>query len=417
MRSNRQRHASPFRTTPVERAAIVAKPEGSVAPRTRNWLALPLALACSVGALLGSGCRAEQQWPLWEQYTQHFIDDQGRVIDHNSQERTTSEGQGYALFFSLVDNDRPRFDKLLHWTEANLAAGDLTERLPGWNWGKAPDGNWRILDPNPAADADLWIAYSLLEAGRLWHDERYERIGTAMATRISHEEVALIPGLGTTLIAGAHGFHPDPASWIVNPSYLPPPLLVRMAQLDPAGPWASILASLKPLLARGSGAGYAMDWVAAGTTIAPSETPAQLAAGVKDQPAIGSYDAIRVYLWLGISDASTPGLHDLLGDVSGMATYLQSQPIPPERVDGAGKVLGPNGPAGFSAAVFPYLIAKGMSAQAKAQLDRAMGTRNPATGLIGHGEYYDQNLALFATGWSEERYRFDREGRLKMRWK
>jgi endo-1,4-beta-D-glucanase Y len=417
MRSNRQRHASPFRTTPVERAAIVAKPEGSVAPRTRNWLALPLALACSVGALLGSGCRAEQQWPLWEQYTQHFIDDQGRVIDHNSQERTTSEGQGYALFFSLVDNDRPRFDKLLHWTEANLAAGDLTERLPGWNWGKAPDGNWRILDPNPAADADLWIAYSLLEAGRLWHDERYERIGTAMATRISHEEVALIPGLGTTLIAGAHGFHPDPASWIVNPSYLPPPLLVRMAQLDPAGPWASILASLKPLLARGSGAGYAMDWVAAGTTIAPSETPAQLAAGVKDQPAIGSYDAIRVYLWLGISDASTPGLQDLLGDVSGMATYLQSQPIPPERVDGAGKVLGPNGPAGFSAAVFPYLIAKGMSAQAKAQLDRAMGTRNPATGLIGHGEYYDQNLALFATGWSEERYRFDREGRLKVRWK
>jgi endo-1,4-beta-D-glucanase Y len=380
--------------TPVERA------------RARSWLALPLALACSVGALLGSGCRAEPQWPLWDQYTQHFIDDQGRVIDHNSQERTTSEGQGYALFFSLVDNDRPRFDKLLRWTEANLAAGDLTERLPGWNWGKAPDGNWRMLDPNPAADADLWIAYSLLEAGRLWHDERYEKIGTAMATRISHEEVALI--------AGAHGFHPDPATWIVNPSYLPPPLLVRMAELDPAGPWASILASLKPLLARGSGAGYAMDWVAAGATIAPSETPAQLAAGVKDQPSLGSYDAIRVYLWLGISDASTPGLHDLLGDVSGMATYLQTQAVPPERVDSAGQV---HGPAGFSAAVFPYLMAKGMSAQAKAQLDRAMGTKNPATGLIGHGEYYDQNLALFATGWSEERYRFDREGRLRVKWK
>jgi hypothetical protein len=30
--------------------------------------------------------------------------------------------------------------------------------------------------------------------------------------------------------------------------------------------------------------------------------------------------------------------------------------------------------------------------------------------------YYDQNLALFATGWAEERYRFDREGCLKVRW-
>ncbi len=148
----------------------------------------------------------------------------------------------------------------------------------------------------------------------------------------------------------------------------------------------------------------------------PARAPAQLAAGVKDQPAVGSYDAIRVYLWLGISDASTPGLQDLLGDVSGMATYLKTQPLPPERVDSAGTVLGPNGPAGFSAALVPYLIAEGMSAQAKAQLDRADGNKESATGLIGHGEYYDQNLALFATGWSEQRYRFDREGRLSVRW-
>jgi endoglucanase len=399
------------------------RPRATPSPRrarAHRWLALPFVVGCSLTTLIGTGCRAEQQWPLWEQYTQRFIDDQGRVIDHNSQDRTTSEGQGYGLFFALVDNDRPRFDKLLHWTEENLAGGDLTARLPGWDWGRAPDGSWKLLDPNPAADADLWIAYSLLEAGRLWHDERYETLGTALATRIAHQEVALIPGLGTTLIAGEHGFHPNPTTWIVNPSYLPPPLLVRMAQLDPAGPWASILASLKPLLARGSGAGYAMDWVSAGTTIAPSAKPVEpvagAAAGGTDQAAVGSYDAIRVYLWLGISDASTPGLQDLLGDVSGMATYLKTQPIPPERVDGAGKVLAPNGPAGFSAAVVPYLIARGMSAQAKAQLDRAMGTRDPATGLIGHGEYYNQNLALFATGWSEQRYRFDREGRLKLRW-
>ncbi len=94
-----------------------------------------------------------------------MIDSQGRVIDHSAQDRTTSEGQSYAMFFALVDNDRIRFDKLLNWTEVNLAGGDLTQRLPAWSWGKSPDGSWKILDQNPAADADLWIAYSLLEAG------------------------------------------------------------------------------------------------------------------------------------------------------------------------------------------------------------------------------------------------------------
>jgi endo-1,4-beta-D-glucanase Y len=86
-----------------------------------------------------------------------------------------------------------------------------------------------------------------------------------------------------------------------------------------------------------------MDWVLAGDSIVPSETPAQLAAGVKNQPAVGSYDAIRVYLWLGISNPSTPNLHQLLDDVAGMSGYLKTQPLPPERVDSTGKILGPNG--------------------------------------------------------------------------
>jgi endoglucanase len=192
---------------------------------------------------------------------------------------------------------------------------------------------------------------------------------------------------------------------------------MRLAQVDPAGPWNAVLSSLHPLLFHGSGAGFAMDWVLAGTTVAPSLSPAQLAAGIKDEPAVGSYDAIRVYLWLGLSHPSTPKLHQLLADVSGMSAYLKTQPLPPERVDSNGKVLGPNGPAGFSAAAAPFLAALGRSPEAKTQLDRALATRNLTTGLIGHGEYYDQNLALFAAGWSEQRFHFDPKGRLMLPWK
>jgi endoglucanase len=83
-----------------------------------------------------------------------------------------------------------------------------------------------------------------------------------------------------------------------------------------------------------------------------------------------------------------------------------------------GRIVSPMAPPGFSAAVIPYLSVLGDAALAKAQMDHLMSTRNPANGLYGKdGAYYDQNLSLFATGWVEQRYRFDRNGKLQAKWK
>ena len=378
----------------------------------RRRLTLWLVIATTLGVCLPSAASA-QSWPLWESYNRYIVDDQGRVIDHSAQDHTTSEGQAYAMFFALVVNDRIRFDKLLSWTEINLAGGDLTLRLPAWSWGKSPDGTWKILDPNPASDADLWIAYSLLEAGRLWHEPRYEKLGMIVAIRIAQLEVAYIPGLGTTLISGPVGFHPNETTWLLNPSYLPPFILARLSNAMPKGPWNAVLSSLQPILAQGSGDGFAMDWVSAGTGIRPSAPPNKA-----DAAPVGSYDAIRVYLWLGISDPNTPGVRQLFSGVSGMSSYMKSHPMPPEIVDASGRALSPNAPPGFSAAVVPYLQVIGLRASAKAQLDRLTATRNPTMGLYGRTPvYYDQNLTLFSTGWIEQRYRFDRDGRLRVKWR
>ncbi len=346
------------------------------------------------------------------------MDSSGRIVDHDAQDRTTSEGQSYALFFALVDNDRTRFDKLLHWTEANLADGDLSARLPGWSWGRSTDGVWKLLDPHTAADSDVWIAYSLLEAGRLWREPQYEKRGLSMLSRIASQEVAQVPGLGTTLIGGNQGFHPDPTTWILNPSYLPPFVLARFALADPHGPWREVLSSLKPMLARGSGAGFAMDWIEAGTGVRPSEAPVQLAAGTKGAAPVGSYDAIRVYLWLGMADHHTAGLDELRGDLYGMTALLKAQTVPPAQVDSTGKVIDPKGPVGFSAAVAPFLLANGMKSEAQAEMDRVAASRDQTTALYGQGgRYYDQNLVLFSTGWADSRFRFDREGRLRVPWR
>src|ERR1039458_3509088 len=91
------------------------------------------------------GCK-EGSWTLWHAYQARFIDAQGRVIDHTSGDRTTSEGQAYALFFALADNDRSTFDRILAWTQSNLGSNDLSTHLPSWLWGQAPNGGWKTLD-------------------------------------------------------------------------------------------------------------------------------------------------------------------------------------------------------------------------------------------------------------------------------
>jgi endoglucanase len=347
-----------------------------------------------------------------------MVDQQGRVIDHSAQERTTSEGQAYAMFFALVANDRARFDKILHWTEINLASGDLAQHLPAWSWGKAPDDQWKPLDLHPASDADLWLAYSLIEAGRLWRDPHYDRLGMALAAQSAQQEAAYIPGLGTALLSGPVGFRPDQQTWLLNPSYYQPSILARLAVVMPTGPWSAILASLDPILDQGSGAGYAMDWVIAGQGVHPSATPTQYASGDSGAMPIGGFEAIRVYLWLGIADPDTRGVRTMLAHIPAMSAYLGSHFIPPQQVDAQGKIVNPNGSPGFSAAVAPYLRALGKSSQSKTQIDRLNLAKDSATGLYGkNADYYDQNLVLFSTGWLEGRYRFDRNGMLHVKWK
>ncbi len=379
----------------------------------RQAMTAVLVLTCC----LQGGCRAEAPWPLWDAYAQKFMDDQGRVIDHSGGDRTTTEGEAYAMFFALVAGDRSRFDKLVKWTEENLAQGDLTARLPAWSWGKAPDGSWKILDNHPASDADLWMAYALCEAGRLWKYPRYEKLGDLMASRVAQQEVVLVPGVGTLLIPGAEGFHPDETTWFVNPSYMPPQLLEYFAKRNPAAPWGSVLESL-PAVVHTDG-GFVMDWVkAGGSGVQASVSPAKLVNGPSTDAPVGSYDAIRVYLWLGMADPNTPGVTAGMQELGGMMAYLKAHPFPPQSVDATGKVLSPDAPVGFSAAVIPYLHTLGMKSEERTQSDRMIALRDDKTGLFGRDvAYYDQNLALFATGWTEQRFRFEKDGKLRLKWK
>ena len=125
-------------------------------------------------------------WPMWDSFKAANIDKSYRVIDYSDERAiTTSEGQSYAMFFALVADDRETFDKLLEWTEKNLAKGDITKNLPSWLWGKTNQG-WGIIDSNNATDSDLWIAYDLLEAARIWNVPEYAAKAHALPVPALH---------------------------------------------------------------------------------------------------------------------------------------------------------------------------------------------------------------------------------------
>jgi len=364
-------------------------------------------LTLILAAGIEMGCTPPVWQPLWKSYTTRFMDGQIRVIDRDDGDRTTSEAQAYGMFFALVANDRLRFDGLLQWTQRNLASGDVTQHLPAWLWGRdAKTNQWGVLDANSASDADVWMAYSLLEAGRLWDESRYSAIGTAMIDRIEKEEVVTTPGIGPVLLPAPTGFQHDERVRL-NVSYMPLQLLIRLATVRPDGPWTRLAELVPMLISRASPRGFPADWVE--FTPAEGFTPSS----------VSSFDAIRVYLWAGLLDQETPQRSAILGSVSGMSRLLRANAIPPPaKIGRDGSVVDSRSPVGYSAALVPYLSATGEKKLVRQQLERVHASLDPKTGLYGNpGRYYDQNLILFATGSLENEFRFDANGSLQTRWR
>ena len=372
--------------------------------------------------MIGTACAYAQQahgpvkqsaWPFWNSYAARFISDDGRVMDPDRGSMTTSEGQSYAMFFSLVANDHVMFDRVRGWTETNLAQGSFDNNLPSWSWGRGAGGDWRVLDVHSAADSDLWLAYDLLQAGALWKNADYTRQGKAMLKQIAEAEVAEVPVYGPVLLPGA-GFQPDADHWTLNPSYMPPALMNAAAQADPSGPWKKMTTTLPSLLQASAANGFAMDWVTYSSSghFVPAGGP-----GDDPKPPQGSYDAIRVYLWIGMGSSENPARPSLLRAFSPMRDLLRAHPVPPEAVAPDGSVSG-TGPLGFSAALVPFLWALHDKFLADEQQRRVQMAFDPHTGLLGTpARYYDQNLALFAIGWQEKRFRFGADGMLRVSWK
>jgi endoglucanase len=204
--------------------------------------------------------------------------------------------------------------------------------------------------------------------------------------------------------------------WRLNPSYLPLPLLRRLAKEAPTGPWKEIAENTVKMVSASSPKGFVADWI--GYRATAPKAGLFVVDPVKGE--LGSYDAIRVYLWAGMTPKSDPLATPLLARLDGMSSSTASTGIPPEKVQVISGALEGPGPFGYSAALIPYFQAKGQPWLAEQQQRRVEASLNAALAKAD-GErteplYYNAMLSLFALGWAEKRYQFRDDGTLKLSW-
>ena len=345
-----------------------------------------------------------EPWQSWQVFKNHFISQDGRVIDLGSdQSITTSEGQSYALFFALIANDKAAFDSVLNWTQEHLSEGDLSTRLPAWKWGLDKNRVGGILDSNPASDSDLWIAYSLSQAAILWDERRYSILAAVLAQRIIREETAYITGLGLSLLPAPAGFEFDNERYKLNPSYSPLFIYQQFKKLYPHSPWHQLHEGSAKLILDTAQQGVSPDWV-----MFDSNRGFYYDRKNTD---LGSYNAIRVYLWASMMAKDAPYKQELLTQFAPfMDTIEERGHVPLNTYAQSGKSE-KRGPLGFNAALLPLLAEQGndelvMAIQQKLMIDNS----------FTQTRYYDSVLHLFGESAVNKRFKITADGTLQPTW-
>ena len=203
----------------------------------------------------------------WAAYRQHFVQADGRVIDREAGDRSTSEAQAYAMLRAVLIDDPTTFAKTLKWGEVNLrrqTGGKLTDRLWVWKWGRSKAG-WGIIDGNFASDADIDVITALILASRRWHQPEYLNLARAKLQDL-WKLSTVMPSSGKRyfLPGPREAFQPQPNIIELNPSYFAPYAFRLFAQVDPTHNWLALVDSSYRVLEDAtqlSAVGLPSDWV------------------------------------------------------------------------------------------------------------------------------------------------------------
>ena len=167
-------------------------------------LASPTATATALPAALPPATATAAQ-----AFLTRYLLPEGRVSRLDQGGDTVSGGQAQAMLVEVALGDRAGFARTWAWTRANLQRRD---GLLSSMWAAG-----RVVDPQPASDADLDAARALILAARRFHAPSYRRAGLRLARAVLALETA-VRGGRRVLLAGPWAA----GSGIVAPGYWSP---------------------------------------------------------------------------------------------------------------------------------------------------------------------------------------------------
>ena len=216
-------------------------------------------------------------------FLDRYVTSDGRVIRHDQGGDVVSEGQAYGMLLAEVAQRPALVRTIWSWTSAHLGRSD---GLFAWH----ATGTGRVVDPEPAADADVLIAYALLRY-RGTDEAALHSAGRRVAQAVLANESVTLPDGAPVVVAGPWA-RTTPAT--VDPSHLMPGVFDAIASLTGDGHWRSAAAAAVQMIAGMTGNGRRLppDWSRlSGSTLVPIAAPGG-SAGVQY-----GLDAARLPVW------------------------------------------------------------------------------------------------------------------------
>ena len=262
---------------------------------SKRWLAVWIvaAMALLIGgpivAIINDDTLPEPDAPTLDQashaaerFFERYLDDDGRVVRHDQDGDTVSEGQAYAMLIAVAVGDRAKFDSSWEWSKNNLRQPN---GLFAWKW---KDG--KVLDPQSATDADLDMARALIVAAEYFNDQRYATEARELAKSIADNELVRDRDGSPVIVAGPWA---RSAPYLTNPSYHSPRAERELSRLTGDSIWVEAMRTQRELI-------DALDGTSEDPLLPPDWATVQFDGSVtassppgSSSPARYSYDAVR----------------------------------------------------------------------------------------------------------------------------
>jgi endoglucanase len=199
-------------------------------------LAAPAVALAAVTVGDGDSPEARAQAAAGE-FLDRYVAADGRVIRRDQGGDTVSEGQAYAMLLAAAADDEARFARVWRWTRTHLQRRD---GMLAWRWARG-----RVVDGEPASDADLDAARALLVASRRFGVRGYRGAAVRIARGVLRSSTTR---KADKLVLAAGPWARGNA--VINPSYANPRAFAALGAATRDRRWRALDASSRRLVLR-----------------------------------------------------------------------------------------------------------------------------------------------------------------------